>query len=51
MFIIIYMLYIDYGGGIVYVQGSNSYGPWERAVSSPISVWDHNPIQMKENGV
>ena len=47
-FIIIYMQHIDYGGEIVYVQGSNSYGTWERAASSPIGVWGLNTIQMQE---
>ena len=49
-FIIIYMQYIDYRGGcICYVQGSNSYRIWERAVSSLTGVWGHNAIQMQEN--
>ena len=46
------MQYIDYrGGSICYVQGSNSYRIWERAVSSPTGVWGHNAIQMQENRV
>ena len=45
------MKYIDYGGGIVYVQGCNSYGAWKRAVSSPIGVWGDNTIQMQKKSV
>ena len=39
---------IDYGGSIIYVQGSSSYGTWETAVSSLIGVWGHNAFQMQE---
>ena len=42
------MQYIDYGGRNVYVQSSNSWGTWERAVSSPIGVWDHNATKCKK---
>ena len=42
------MQYIDYGRGIVYAQGSNSCGTWERAASSLIGVLGHNAIQMPE---
>ena len=47
-FSIIYMKNIDYGGSIIYVQGSSSYGTWETAVSSLIGVWGHNAFQMQE---